>query len=273
MESIVNVLASGFAFYAVVLAHRPADPEHPYGHGKVEFLSAGFEGGAILLAALFIAARAIEKLINGGAIERVDRGLFLIALAMLVNGATGLFLIRSGRKHGSITLEADGKHLLSDAVTSVLVFVALGIYQLTRWSWIDPVAAFIVAVYISCLAAGLLRRSAAGLMDEQDIADDAMLRAILDSHLPAGGKPPLICSYHKLRHRHSGRYHWVDFHIMVPARMDIERAHGIASAIEYEIELALGEGNATAHIEPCVTEGCAACRLDRVEAAPQDSRA
>jgi divalent metal cation (Fe/Co/Zn/Cd) transporter len=116
-----------------------------------------------------------------------------------------------------------------------------------------------VAVYISALAAGLLRRSAAGLMDEQDKADETNIQRILDSHLAPGGKPPLICSYHKLRHRHSGRYHWVDFHIMVPAHMNIEHAHHIASTIEYEIEQMLGEGNATAHIEPCVASDCRAC--------------
>jgi cation diffusion facilitator family transporter len=265
LESIVNVLASGFALYAIVLALRPADRSHPYGHGKVEFLSAGFEGGMILLAAVLIAAQAVQKLITGAAIERVDRGLLLIAFAMLVNAAVGVYLIRSGRKHGSITLEADGKHLFSDAVSSVIVFVALGLYQLTHWRWLDAAGAIIVAVYISWLAIGLLRRSAAGLMDEQDVKDDTMLRGILDSHLAPGGKEPLICSYHKLRHRHTGRYHWVDFHIMVPAHLDVRQGHEIASAIEYEIELALRAGNATAHIEPCVDATCRTCGSKNVK--------
>jgi cation diffusion facilitator family transporter len=255
----VNVLASGFALYAIVLAHRPADVEHPYGHGKVEFMSAGFEGGMILLAAVLIAAQAVQKLITGAPIERVDHGLLLIAFAMLVNALVGVYLIRSGRKHGSIALEADGKHLFSDAISSVVVFAALGLYQLTHWRWLDPIGAMLVAVYISWLAIGLLRRSAAGLMDEQDIADDTLIRGILDSHLGPRGKEPLICSYHKLRHRHTGRYHWVDFHIMVPATMVVQQGHTIASAIEYEIELALGEGNATAHIEPCVEQKCESC--------------
>jgi cation diffusion facilitator family transporter len=269
LESIVNVLAGGFALYAIVLAHRPADRDHPYGHGKVEFLSAGFEGGMILLAAVIIAARAIEKLVSGTSIQRVDRGLLLIALAMVINAAVGLFLVRSGRKHGSITLEADGKHLLTDAISTVVVFLALGIYQFTGWNWVDPVAALIVAGYISFLAAGLLRRSAAGLMDEQDKADDAIIRRILDSHLAPQGQPPLICSYHKLRHRHSGRYHWVDFHIMVPADWDIARGHHVASTIEYEIEQAIGEGNATAHVEPCMTTECPACHPEEPERRPR----
>jgi cation diffusion facilitator family transporter len=259
LESIVNVLAGGFALYAVILAHQPADREHPYGHGKIEFLSAGFEGGMIILAALIIAARAVQELIRGPSIDQIDLGLLLMALAMLINGVLGLFLIRNGKRHGSIALEADGKHLLSDAVTSVVVLVALVLVRLTNRQWIDPVAAMFVAVYIAWMAIGLLRRSAAGLMDEQDRSDDAMIRGILDSHLGPGGKEPQICSYHKLRHRHSGRYHWVDFHIMIPADFDIEHGHRIASTIEYEIELAIGEGNATAHVEPCHTPGCAVC--------------
>lgn len=260
IESIVNVLASGFALYSVILAHLPADREHPYGHGKIEFLSAGFEGGMIVLAALFIAARAVEKLRSGGQIDQLDYGLALVGLAMLINGAVGLFLIARGRHSGSITLEADGKHLLSDAITSAMVLAALAVVRLTQWSWIDPLAALVVAVYIAWMAAGLLRRSAAGLMDEQDVSDDAMIRGILDSHLVGGQKPPRICSYHKLRHRHSGRYHWVDFHIMVPGSIDIDEGHKIASAIEYEIELALGEGNATAHVEPCQSPQCPSCQ-------------
>src|SRR5205085_5933137 len=127
------------------------------------------------------------------------------------------------------------------------------------WRWVDPLAALLVAAYIVRIAVGLLRRSAAGLMDEQDLRDDEVIRTILDSHLPAGGKAPLVCSYHKLRHRHSGRYHWVDFHLMVPRWWDVDKGHRVASSIEYEIEQALREGNATAHVEPCKSADCGAC--------------
>src|SRR4051812_16117889 len=256
LESIVNVLASGFAVYSVVLAHQPADETHPYGHGKIEFLSAGFEGGMMLLAAIVITAQAIGELLAGPEVHELNAGLILLAGAMAANFLVGVYLIRSGRKHGSITLEADGKHLISDAVTSAGVLVALAVLRVTGWRWVDPIAALLVAAYIVRVAVGLLRRSAAGLMDEQALRDDGVIRAILDSHLPAGGKPPLVCSYHKLRHRHSGRYHWVDFHLMVPPSWNITRGHEAASAIEYEIEQALGEGNATAHVEPCRDEAC-----------------
>jgi cation diffusion facilitator family transporter len=259
LESVVNVLASALAMYAIFLAHRPADLDHPYGHGKIEFLSAGFEGGMILLAALVIAARAIDSLTSKHAPAQVDLGAALIAGAMLVNGGLGWYLLWRGRRNRSMTLEADGVHLLSDAVTSAVVLATLVIVRYTGWGWADPVGAIAVGIYIAFMALRLMRQSAAGLMDEQDKSDAMLLRKILDSHVGPGGKDPRICSYHKLRHRHSGRYHWVDFHIMIPGTMNITEGHRIASSIEYEIELAISEGNATAHIEPCAQADCTNC--------------
>ena len=116
-----------------------------------------------------------------------------------------------------------------------------------------------VSVWIAITGASLIRKSIAGLMDETDVADDALLRAILDAHVGPGGKEPMICSYHKLRHRHNGRYHWVDFHICLPSHWDIQRGHEVASALEFELETALGEGNATAHVEPCEGDRQAIC--------------
>lgn len=259
LESIVNVLASSFALYSVVLAHAPADEQHPYGHGKVEFLAAGFEGGMIFVAAIVILVRAIDDLLHGSGPGRIDIGIALVVIAMLVNGMVGAMLIARSKRHGSITLEADGRHLITDAVTSAFVIVGLMLVRFTGLRWADPLAAILVAIYIAITAIKLLRRSAAGLMDEQDLEDDRVLKGILDSHLPPTGKQPLICSYHKLRHRHSGRYHWVDFHIMVPADWNIDDGHRVASSIEYEIEKSLGQGNATAHVEPCDDPKCEVC--------------
>lgn len=256
MESIVNVLASCFALFALFYAHRPADREHPYGHGKIEFMSAGFEGGMIFLAALVIGFRAIESMVQQPALERLDWGLVLMGLAMAVNGGLGVFLIRLGRKHQSLVLEADGHHLFSDAITSAAAIAALIVVRMTGWKLADPITALLIAVYIIVIAISLLRRSAAGLLDEQDHEDERLLTGILDSHLAPAGRPPLICSYHKLRHRHSGRYHWVDFHLVIQPDLTVDQGHAIASAIEYEIECALGEGNATAHIEPCPDQQC-----------------
>ena len=170
LESIVNVLASGFALFSIILAHAPADESHPYGHGKIEFVAAGFEGGMIILAALVIAAQAVIQLYHRVEPEKINFGLALIVVAMVVNGAAGYYLVATGKRHGSLTLEADGKHLLADAVTSAAVLIALAIVKLFNCPLADPIAALCIAVYIATLISiGLLRRSAAGLMDEQTI--------------------------------------------------------------------------------------------------------
>ena len=262
LESIVNVLASAMALWALSVAHTPADSEHPYGHGKVEFMSAAFEGGMIVLAAVVITFNAFDTLLNPRPMEGLGIGMGLMAVAMAVNGGVGLYLVAVGRRRKSLALEADGHHLLSDAITSIVALAALTIVHFAQTPLVDPLAAMLMAAYIAWMGLRLIRRSAAGLMDKQDIEDDRMLRQLIESHIGPQGKTPRICSYHKLRHRHSGRYHWVDFHIMVPSHLSVADGHAIASAIEYELELALGEGNATAHIEPCPDEPCALAPME-----------
>ena len=259
LESIVNVLAAAFACYSIYVAHQPADPDHPYGHGKVEFLSAGFEGGMILVASAVIVVEAVREMIAGPQLGDLKWGFVLVSSAMLIHAVLGIYLVRAGKKHRSITLEADGRHLLADAITSAVALASLVAVKLTGWRYADPIGALVVAILIGRTGVSLLGRSAAGLMDKQDHADDMLLRQILDAHLAPDGAEPHICSYHKLRHRHSGRYHWVDFHIRVPSHFDIARGHRIASAIESEIETALTEGDATAHVEPCGNKNCAVC--------------
>jgi cation diffusion facilitator family transporter len=250
VESIVNVAASLFAIYSLFLSHRPADADHPYGHGKVEFISAAVEGGMVLAAALVAIVKAIDGLLHHADIRsgNLALGLSLLTIALLVNGGLGMLLVRIGRRQDSATLVADGRHLWSDAVTSLAAILALGLVRLTGWRYADPVAAILVAFYIAVLGVDLVRGAIAGLMDRQDASDQDLLTSILDAHV--NGREPRICSYHKLRHRHNGRYHWVDFHIMVPPEWDVRRGHQVASAIEYEIEQAIGIGNATAHVEP-----------------------
>jgi cation diffusion facilitator family transporter len=261
LENVTNVMTAGFAVYSIRLAHRPADAEHPYGHGKIEFFSAGFEGSMVLLASAVIAGKIALSFLRHEQllVQRLDIGLALMGLALLVNGALGLSLWFRGRKNKALTLEAGGIHLMVDALDSVAVLAAIAIVRLTGWLWVDTAGALAVAVYIAFLGLRLLKRSTAGLMDEQDPAERRQLQQILDSHVGPDGKEPRICSYHKLRFRHSGRNCWVDFHLMVPKWWNIEQGHRVASAIEHEIELALGEANATAHVEPCEDAACAEC--------------
>lgn len=262
VESIANVMGSLMATYALVVAHSPADDEHPYGHGKIEFLSAMFEGGLVLLAAVFIFIRTLDAIWHNELVQEqeLDLGLGLVALAMVINGGVGWHLIRTGRKQDSMTLEADGKHLMSDALTSIGVLVALALVRLTGWRGFDPLAALLLGGYIGWMAIGLLRRSGARLMDRQDQGDVVLLTKLLDAHVGPQGAAPQICAYHKLRHRHSGRYHWVDLHLLVPSHWTVEHGHAVAGAIEGEIERVLGEGNATAHIEPCGAKDCPHCQ-------------
>ena len=273
-ESIVNVAASGFAVFALVYAHRPADAEHPWGHGKIEFLAALLEGSMIGVAALAALWQAGEAMWRGPHVERINLGIALVAVAGVANGLLGAALRRIGRRVGSLTLEADGRHLLADAVTSAVLLAALIGVGATGWPWLDPLAAVALAGYLGSEAVGLVRRAGAGLLDEQDAEDDALLARRLDAH--CGGdatNEPRVCSYHKLRHRHVGRDHFVDFHLVVPATWDVARGHTVATQIERELQHALGRGDpdkpgnafATAHVEPCGAAGCPGCAAGRVE--------
>jgi cation diffusion facilitator family transporter len=257
LETVVNVVAAGFAMYALSVAHTPADEGHPYGHGKIEFVSAGLEGLLIIVAAAVIFVRTLDTLrFRRVHVGDVGTGLVLLGVAVAGNGLTGLYLIRVGRKHGSLTLEADGKHLYGDAITSIAAVIGLIVVKLSGWVYADPIVALLIAIYFARLGVLLIRRAGAGLMDRQDLDDERLISGILQAHVGPAGKRPTICSFHKMRHRHSGRYHWVDFHIMVDPDLSVGEGHAIASAIEYEVEQALGEGNATAHIEPCDNRSC-----------------
>ncbi|MGA2500452.1 MAG: cation diffusion facilitator family transporter [Tepidisphaeraceae bacterium] len=261
VESIVNVLASTGAVWALSLAHTPADADHPYGHGKAEFLSAGFEGGMILLAGVVMTFKAMDTLfLHPAEMEKLGIGVVLLVVAVFVNGGIGIYLVRLGTTTGALSLEADGQHLMSDAVTSFVAAVSLLVMSFTRWRWLDPAGALVIAAYISRIGIRLLRRSAAGLMDEQDMNHERTTRRILDTHVGRNGTQPRICGYHKLRHRHSGRYVWVDVHFTVAAGLSVREGHEIASVIEGEIERKLGQADATAHIEPC--PGCELCRVE-----------
>lgn len=267
IESIVNVFAASLTVYAIILAHAPADRRHPYGHGKAEFITAAFEGGMLLAAGFVMVFRSIELLIHGETVQKLDAGLALVLFLALFSGLLGFTLIRRGKSGGSLSIEAVGQQFMSDAVTTVMVLVTLMAVKLTGWTWLDPIGGLLMAGYVSYVAASLMRRSFAGLMDEQDIADDTMIRRLLDAHIHKPGQSQMgsICSYHKLRHRHSGRYHWVDFHLVVPGNWSIDQGHRVASRIEYEIEQALGDGNATAHVEPCHGITCPICPATPVE--------
>lgn len=258
VESIVNVAASMLAFWAVTQAHRPADRTHPYGHGRFEFISASVEGALVAAAAVSMVFMAGHRLLSHEReVEAIGVGVALVGATMLVNGGLGLWLLRLGRRGGSSTLASDGAHLVTDALTSAAAIAALLLVRWTGQQWVDPVFAIAMAAIVLWVGFRIVRRALGDLVDEQDPADYARVAALLDAHLeaaPGGAREPAIRGWHKLRTRHIGRHHWIDFHIQVPGETDVRRAHEIATAIELEIEQALGcgldGGNATAHIEP-----------------------
>ena len=267
MESIINVVAAGFMLYSVRLSNRPADREHPYGHGKVEFMSVGLEGWLILAAGVGVVILAVRRFIWPVEIEPqlLTWGAGLLGGMGVLTGSLGLYLWLAGRKYGSSVLMADSKHLLTDFLSTVGVTLGLVLVRVSGFVWLDPLVALIVAALIFTTSWKLLWKSIDGLMDRTDPSDEEAIRRILDLEVDAGR----ILAYHKVRHRHSGAFHWVDLHLQVDGRLTVSQGHEIASGVEHRIEEALEQANATAHVEPYqpgkVSEGDRAATVAHVE--------
>jgi len=230
-ESVVHVVAVSFAAYSLWLSRKPPDSSHLYGHDRIAFFSAGFEGAMIVLAALYIVYVSIQRLIAGPKLENLGRGGLLVLAAGLVNGALGGYLIWVGKKHGSMIVEADGRHVLTDCLTSFGVLVGLGLTILTGWLSFDPIVAILVAVDILWMASKLIRRSIGGLMDEVDPITQAQIRRLLVEMTSEAG-----VQFHGLRHRNAGNTNWVEFHLLFPKNTSLESAHALATKIEERIQ-------------------------------------
>ncbi len=246
IESIINLVAAGVAIISTWYASRPPDREHPYGHGNIEFVAVGVEGAMIFFAGLTIAFESIRRLIRGAEVRELTLGAVLLAGIGLLAAGLAWFVIARGRALRSPTLLADGKHLFTDVISTIGVVIAMLLVQWTDIPWLDPVFALALAVLIFFTGARLLRSSWHGLMDRADEGDINAICRLLDEEVESGR----IQSYHKVRMRHQGSYHWVDFHLQVASEMTIRDAHHLASTIEHRIEQFLGRANATAHIEP-----------------------
>jgi cation diffusion facilitator family transporter len=245
LESIINLVAATMAYLSVRYAARPVDASHTYGHEKIEYFSSGLEGGLILVAAGGIAWFAVQRLLVPVPLEPLGLGLAISLVAALINGAVGVLLVRTGKKHGSIVLEADGKHLLTDVWTSGGVLAALGLVWLTGWEFLDPVMALVVAGNILWTAFDLMRRSFNGLMDHALPAEEQeRARRAIEQHLG-----PEI-DYHALRTRQAGTRRFMDFHLLVPGQTSVEDAHALSDRIEEAIRMALPGVEVTVHVEP-----------------------
>jgi cation diffusion facilitator family transporter len=258
LESIVNVVAAAMVAYTVVVAARPADRDHPYGHGKAEFLSAATEGALILLAATAIVAESVRKLIVGVELDRAGAGVLLATLGAAGNLALGLYLVRTGRTVGSDALEADGRHVLSDVRTTAGSIAALVGVQLTGWLWLDPLVALAVAANIVRTGWQVVRRALAGLLDEADFALIEEVGKVLERERRSDW-----IDIHELRTRRFGRFRHIDLHLVVPRYYTIELAHATAEELETALQPLVGEeGGVVVHVDPCRPWQCASCEVD-----------
>jgi cation diffusion facilitator family transporter len=245
IESFVNLAGALMALWMLTLAERPADDDHAHGHGKAEYFSSAFEGFLILLAALSIGYTAIDRLIHPQALEAVGFGLVVSVLASVINFATARTLMRVGRQHNSITLEADAHHLMTDVWTSVGVIGGVGLVWISGWLWLDAAIALLVAANIVWTGWHLMRRSVAGLMDISLPAEQrAKIEALLAEYRRQG------LDFHALRTRQAGSRAFVTLHILVPGDWSVRQGHDWAERIEADIRRALPHTHITSHVEP-----------------------
>lgn len=257
LESIVNVTAGAFALYSLWLAAQPRDREHPYGHGKVEYISAGIEGGLVVIAGGLIIWRAVQALLAHQQLHDLDTGILLAGGAGALNLVMGLALRKRGRSQHSITMEASGAHLLSDAWSTVAMVCGLVLIRFTGLTWLDQLFAIAFAVYIIYTGLQVFRRSVAGIMDETDMGLAREVIALLEEH-----RRPQWIDVHNFRMIKYGAVLHIDCHVTLPWYYSLEKAHREIAAIEHlvndrnarEVELFI-------HMDPCVPESCAICSV------------
>lgn len=257
LESIINVVASSFAIVSIILSAIPPDEDHPYGHGKIEYFSAGFEGALIVLAALGIFRVGVGHLLAPQPLPQLDMGLLLLLAASGVNLVLGIGLVRVGRKTRSITLEADGRHILTDVYTSAGVLVGLVLVRLTDWYWMDGLVACLVGIHILFAGARLIRESFQGLMDAADPEVLNQITAVILAH-----RKPTWIDVHRLRARRAGARIHVSLHLILPRGMMLADAHKEADCLEQAILAEVpGAESVLVHMDPCQKENCPICGL------------
>lgn len=247
LESLVNVATALAVIVALRVARRPADSNHPYGHDKAEFFSAVLEGVLIVIAALFILREAWDGVFAPRAMDAPLLGMAINAAASLINGVWAALLIRNGRQHRSPALEADGRHLLTDVISSVGVLIGITLALLSGWWVLDPLLAALVALNILWSGWSVIKGSLSGLMDEA-VSDKelAEIRALIAK--AASGDAALEA--HDLRTRHAGPVTFIDFHLVMPGETTVEAAHALCDRIEAALMEALPDARVTIHVEP-----------------------
>ncbi|MBS1212905.1 MAG: carbonate dehydratase [Proteobacteria bacterium] len=245
LESLVNLAAAVMALAMLLVAARPPDRNHHFGHSKAEYFSSGMEGALIIMAALGIAVTAYERLVHPRMLESLDVGLLISAAAALVNLIVARVLLRVGKRYRSITLEADAKHLMTDVWTSVGVIGGLGAVHFTGLQILDPMIALLVAFNILWSGIILMRRSASGLLDETlPEEENACIEAVLGRYRAEG------VEFHDLRTRQSGAHRFMNIHVLVAGDLTVKAGHDLVERIEGDIRQAVGEITILTHLEP-----------------------
>lgn len=245
LESSINLFAAVTAYLSLRYAARPVDRTHTYGHEKIEFFSSGLEGVLIAVAAIAILRTAVIRLVDPVSLPELGLGTLLGIVASLINLIVAQILLRVGRRHGSIVLEADGQHLMTDVWTSVVVLAGLGLVWVTGELWLDPLAGIAMALYILWVAFGLVRRSFHGLMDHAltDV-EQRQLRAAITAALEPG------TTFHALRTRRGGSRRFADCHLLVPGEWSVARAHDLVERVERSVVESMAGLELTVHLEP-----------------------
>lgn len=245
VESVVNLIAAVVALYALAVAERPADEEHEYGHTKVEYFSSGFEGALILVAAGGIGVAAFTRLLDPQPVTHLTAGAIVALAASAINFFVARVLLGAARRSGSIALEADAKHLLTDVWTSIGVVIGLAAARLTGWEILDPLLALAVAGNILYIATSLLRRSALGLLDTALGPDlRARILDVLDEYEADG------VHFHALRTRQAGARRFISFHVLVPGDWTVQEGHDLLEVIEERVRTAVPQSTVFTHLEP-----------------------
>lgn len=268
LESIVNVVASTFAFYSIYLTALPKDHNHPYGHGKVEYFSVFLEGILILLAGIFIVFKSIYSIFYPHTISYLLKGSYIIAFTGLVNGALGWYMVQQSKKLHSLTLNAEGKHLLVDALTSFGLVLGLILLYFSGFLWIDSLISFGLGFFIIYNGYRLLRKAVGGLMDE---SDDEMIAEVI-SHLNKNRKPEWI-DVHNLRTQRYGTALHIDCHVTLPYYFDLTKVHQEVSLIDKLIsQNSLIATEFFIHADPCLPQCCHYCNMPNCPVRSQPNR-
>ncbi len=255
LEQIINVVASSFGLGSIWISAMPADESHPYGHGKIEFFSAGFEGALILLAAGGIFIEGLRQILNPHELPNLEKGLFFLLTAGIGNLVLGLTLLRVGRRTRSLVLEADGKHLLTDVYTSGAVLIGVGVVYFSDWFRFDGIIACIAAANIVFWGSGLVKQAFGGLMHASDPELLDEICELLIRH-----KKDLWIDVHRLRAWKSGSLVHVDFHLILPRDLPLEEGHREVKELEAVFnEHFGGRSDLLIHLDPCLTPECPVC--------------